>query len=351
MKRLKKHPGTKHLLDFFTERNLNIRCLYYNKHQVLPNYLQIDWVYGLKFVEELMMKYSESIIYQNSNDHYDPRDKVIATSDIIVEFDSGEWLMADNHTLIYLYITEKLFSEAVLKIESRKYIASYSEPMMKMFVRDGEGLSTQYFPICKTDIDLNKNYNDDMISYYNNLIKELANEKKKGLHFLYGKPGTGKTNFLRHIISKVDRDVIFIPSGMTELLSDPTIFNLLSHNSGGILIIEDAEKAIVSRDSNRSDSVSTLLNISDGLLSDILKMQVICTFNTDITKLDKALLRPGRLLTKYEFKELELEKSKSLALELGLNKIITKPQTIAELYNDKESESIDFISRKVVGFN
>ena len=351
MKRLKKQTSPKHLLNFFTDRNLNLRCLFYNKQQVLPNNLQIDWVYGVKFVKELMLKHSDSITYQNTNVHYDPVNIKNATSDIIVEFDSGEWIAGDDHSFTYLYKKERIFSETFLKIQSKNYIASYSEPMMKMFIRDGEGLSTRYFPICKTDIDINKNYNDDMPSFYHNLLKYLLNENKKGLHFLYGKPGTGKTNFLRHIISKVERDVIFIPSGMTELLSDPSIFNLLSQNTGSLLIIEDAEKAIISRDSNRSDSVSTLLNISDGLMSDILKMQVICTFNTDITKLDKALLRPGRLLSKYEFKELELEKSKELALQLCINKIISKPHTIAEIYNDKESELLDFSTRKVVGFN
>jgi len=56
-----------------------------------------------------------------------------------------------------------------------------------------------------------------------------------------------------------------------------------------------------------------LLNISDGLLYDCLNIQIICSFNIDIIKVDSALLRKGRLIAKYEFKELEVAKAQALS--------------------------------------
>lgn len=66
--------------------------------------------------------------------------------------------------------------------------------------------------------------------------------------------------------------------------------------------------------SNNSYSpVSTLLNLADGLLSDCLNIQIVCSFNTDLSMVDKALMRKGRLIAKYEFKELEVEKAQNLS--------------------------------------
>jgi len=58
--------------------------------------------------------------------------------------------------------------------------------------------------------------------------------------------------------------------------------------------------------------MANLLNLSDGLLSDCLHMQLISTFNTDIARLDKALLRKGRVIARYEFKPLTVEDSSIL---------------------------------------
>jgi len=84
------------------------------------------------------------------------------------------------------------------------------------------------------------------------------------------------------------------------------LISILLENPNSIFVIEDAENIIVDREKDRHCPVSALLNISDGLLSDCLNIQVICSFNTDISKVDGAIMRKGRLIAKYEFKELEI---------------------------------------------
>ena len=54
-------------------------------------------------------------------------------------------------------------------------------------------------------------------------------------------------------------------------------------------MIEDAENILIDREAGGSSAVSALLNLTDGLLSDCLNIQIICTFNTDLSKLDRAL--------------------------------------------------------------
>ena len=69
-----------------------------------------------------------------------------------------------------------------------------------------------------------------------------------------------------------------------------------------VLIIEDAEKVVRNRNGNGNETaVSNLLNLSDGILGDCLKTQIVATFNTERQLIDKALLRKGRLIAEYKF--------------------------------------------------
>lgn len=93
-------------------------------------------------------------------------------------------------------------------------------------------------------------------------------------------------------------------------------------------------------------------NISDGLLSDCLNIQVICSFNTDLSRIDKALMRKGRLIARYEFGELAASKAQKLSQELGYSQSLNSPMTLAEIYNqtddayEEESKPIGFTTTK-----
>ncbi|MDZ7848138.1 MAG: hypothetical protein U5L96_16060 [Owenweeksia sp.] len=102
--------------------------------------------------------------------------------------------------------------------------------------------------------------------------------------------------------------------------------------------------------SSSESPVSTLLNISDGLLSDCLNIQIICSFNTDISKIDQALIRKGRLIAKYEFRELEVEKAQLLSQKIGCPTTITQPMTLAEIYNQNEGEYKQREKKSAIGF-
>lgn len=99
-------------------------------------------------------------------------------------------------------------------------------------------------------------------------------------------------------------------------------------------MIEDAEKVLLSRDMNEGSSqgVSSLLNISDGILGDCLNIQVICTFNTKKDKIDSALLRDGRLIALHEFGLLTSDESNKLLQHLGKDHVATAPMTLASIY-------------------
>ena len=65
-----------------------------------------------------------------------------------------------------------------------------------------------------------------------------------------------------------------------------------------------------------------------------MHQQIIATFNCDLTKIDPALLRKGRLIANYEFNKLDVESSKILSDKLGFGTDkISEPMTLAEIYN------------------
>ncbi len=171
----------------------------------------------------------------------------------------------------------------------------------------------------------------------NHIIQQRLNNKAdKGIVLLHGLPGTGKTTYLRYLIGKLKKRVLFVPPSVAANITNPEFMNLLLDYPNSVLIIEDAENIIMDRQITGSSAVSNLLNISDGLLGDCLSTQIICTFNMPISKIDPALLRKGRLIAKYDFGKLSILKAQNLANKLNLDIEVKQPMTVAELFNNKD---------------
>ena len=124
----------------------------------------------------------------------------------------------------------------------------------------------------------------------------------------------------------------------------------LLNNPNSVLVIEDAEELIISRDNNPNSKLSFLLNLTDGLLGENLGIQIIATFNTDLKNIDKALLRKGRLTSIYYFNPLSVEKSTALLKNLGHNIVVNKPMALADIFNYETEINYQPQLRKAVGF-
>jgi len=153
------------------------------------------------------------------------------------------------------------------------------------------------------------------------------------------------------MVISIKKEIIFLPPDMATAITNPNLLPLLMDHRNSILVIEDAEKIIMDRDTNGHSPVSTLLNLADGLLSDCLNIQIICSFNTDLSKVDQALLRRGRLIAKYEFKELETHKAQELSDKLGFKTTITEPMALTAIYNQDEQEFKQVSGMAPVGFD
>ncbi|UJR07363.1 hypothetical protein I4U23_011649 [Adineta vaga] len=188
--------------------------------------------------------------------------------------------------------------------------------------------------------DLGLHYGNHFISIHEKIIKSLNTREDKGIVLLHGIPGSGKTHYIRYLIHEIqEKTLIYVPPDMAKEISSPDFLPFLMQYPDSILIIEDAENIIKDRNESSfpSQAVANLLNLSDGLLGDAMHQQIIATFNCDLTTIDPALLRKGRLIANYEFNKLDLESSKILSEKLGFGtKNIIEPMTLAEVYNQNE---------------
>jgi len=219
-----------------------------------------------------------------------------------------------------------------------------------MVVSNGRGLDLQSFDIDIPEMDIKLNYGEDWYKKHEHLIDILTTKKKKGIALLHGLPGTGKSMYIRHLIASLseNKTVVYLPNQLIPSITDPGFIPLMAEYSGSILVIEDADEAIRARKSGGT-TVDKLLNLSDGILSDFLGMQIICTFNSDITSIDDALLRKGRLILKHKFDKLSKENSQLLSDKLGFKTEIKSDMTLAEIYN-QEDEFSNVEGKTKIGF-
>ncbi|UJR21294.1 hypothetical protein I4U23_024386 [Adineta vaga] len=193
--------------------------------------------------------------------------------------------------------------------------------------------------------DLALHYGRKFVSTHDKILKNLNTKESKGIVLLHGIPGSGKTHYIRYLIQEIqDKTLIYVPPDMAKEISSPQFLPFLMEYQNAILIIEDAENIIKDRNETTtpSQAVANLLNLSDGLLGDAMHQQIIATFNCDLTIIDPALLRKGRLIANYEFNKLDVESSKILSDKLGFDsESINEPMTLAEIYNQGANEEND----------
>jgi SpoVK/Ycf46/Vps4 family AAA+-type ATPase len=258
-----------------------------------------------------------------------------------------------NDTSVSTYSNISLDGYDLLRTDLLKILKKKSkrDNNISLIVQTRHGYDTQTFDLPKQKLDLEHNYGSSFAPIHDKILSTLNQKKGKGLVLLHGEPGTGKTHYLKYLASKIkDKKVMFVPPYLVDFITSPEMTPFLIENSDSILFIEDAERVITDRDTSGANGVSNILNLTDGILGDILNIQIVATFNMDRKKIDTALLRKGRLIAEHKFDKLKVDDTNKLIKHLGMEHTATDDMTLTEIYNLQEIEYKTEETKHKIGF-
>jgi len=184
------------------------------------------------------------------------------------------------------------------------------------------------------------NYTKFVQDQFNTIVKEFKEPSPSGrLVILHGPPGTGKSFFIRSLISCVPSTFIYIPAVTVGSISGPEVIGtILEYEEDKkqpiVLIIEDADSSLIKREHGNPNNLSEILNISDGLLGELVNIRILATTNQEKLDIDSAALRPGRLCASVQFDPMTPEHAGTVYKTLTNTDFKFKAETtLAEVYS------------------
>lgn len=215
-----------------------------------------------------------------------------------------------------------------------EWVTSQDMNSVKLPLLAPRGITNSSYPFIEGGVD--------------NFVNEYMNSKETVL-LLIGPPGTGKSSFIRYILSLTHADamVTYDP----DVMKQDAIFATYAESDASVLLFEDADNFLGSRVEGNV-WMHRFLNSSDGVVSSAAKKLIFSTNLDNVHDIDSALIRPGRCFSVVKFRGLTLEESQVFLKERNMDESVLtsnkKEYTLAELYsNSHRSRTIE---KRKIGF-
>jgi len=378
-----KHPEDINILEVFYEKFKKAPSIYKFENDDNDYYYWDELLTNIKNLYPEMVTYFKEEVRSLTKDlKYTKQETIILREGLLLQLEGtiAKDLFIESHSLndVDNVVTFSLFliDETLPKEEDDKLHDAFKSCIIKeketitigmvsydegsFYVKDFD-IKDKIYELQLLDMHYGEGFED-----FNNKLYERLISEHKGLTLFHGSPGTGKTTYIRHLIKKIktndkNNNILYFPPTMVGSITEPGFINFISEwvaDSQGknYLLIEDAEPLLESRNQSRNIGITNLLNLTDGILNDVLSIQIIATFNTNLKNVDDALLRPERLLARKEFKALTNTKALILAKEIGIDESLIKgSMSLADIYSLKKEtkplthDVIDEAER--IGFN
>lgn len=337
----------------YRDYNLESSRLIISQKTLDDNYEPVDNFFFVEFSKVLGKMIGYHQLYKSKKHDY----ILLIDKDLNEHYDGDEEVYHNDFYKLYnVYYKTDNSEESIKTIDEINKLCQInlnSSSKISIVLKTMSGFKFKEHKIKPLSVNVDTMYNDTFKPVHETIVNKLK-EGSKGVIMLHGKAGTGKTNYIKHLTNLVPKKrFVFITTTMIPYLSDPSFLGELIENKGSVLVLEDCENYLKDRDVvGANNVVSTILNLSDGILSDVLGLQIICTFNTNLKNVDKALLRKGRLIAEYEFDELSSDKTLNLLKSLNFEHDLEnqKSMVLTDIFNSKENVHRNTKDTKKIGF-
>lgn len=202
--------------------------------------------------------------------------------------------------------------ERILEAVDAKY-SQMRLAVVKWWFRDGDDLTCRSVMLEKPKVTHPEFYPwlPDYAEYFRSFQASDAS-----ILFMLGPPGTGKTSLLRRFIydNKLRASVTY---DQDVLAQDAMYIKFMTSSTDDVLVIEDADVILTSREHSGNQLISRFLNVSDGLIKFPHKKIVFTTNLRNFDDVDSALIRAGRCYGGLTFRPLSHDNACAAAAAAG----------------------------------
>jgi len=215
-------------------------------------------------------------------------------------------------------VLEKLqetYSEITTSIE---WMIGGDSSSVTIPLRTPQGVSDSSYPFVEEGVD---QFIEDFLKSSENIL------------LLIGAPGTGKSNFIKYIVSRSKQNALITYD--PEIMKKDGIFAMFIEGEYGSLIMEDADTFLGAR-SDGNLMMAKFLNVGDGIVSMASKKLIFSTNLEKLDDIDPALLRPGRCFAVLQFRKMTYDESRQFLSDHKITNwkpTIGEEYSLAELYN------------------
>lgn len=207
-------------------------------------------------------------------------------------------------------------------------------PNVCWYFRDSDG-DLQY---SNFDLANDKTVHPEFYPFIKNIdtFGERYLKSDSNVLILLGPPGTGKTSFIRDMLLKLNQGAITTYD--EDIMNMDKFYIRYLNAQFNFIVLEDADLLLQTRDKDDNRVMSKILNTSDGLVSTKDKKFIFTANITQESKIDEALIRPGRCFDVIHFRKLTHKEAVAAAraADLTAPEANGEDKALAELFNVRE---------------